>query len=74
MLNFKLLPVDCRAVEAGRRSGLEPPKRKARRIQTLGERDRGRIAEAPGRGSLVAEMDNSAQERAGGEHNRPARD
>ena len=34
----------------------------------------GRIAEAPGRRPLVAEVDDPAQERAGGQHDRAASD
>ena len=43
-------------------------------VQALRERNRGRIAEAPGRRSLVAEMDHAAQEGAGRQHDCAAGD
>ena len=72
-LDLEALPVDGCAVEPGRGPGLEPPERESGAVQALGERDRGRIAEASGRRALVAEMDHSAQEGAGGEHDCAAR-
>ena len=74
MLDLEPLPVDGCAVEPGRGPGLEPREREAGAVQALGERDRGRIAETPGRRPLVAEMDHAAQEGAGGEHDCAAGD
>ena len=53
---------------------LSRAERKAGAVQALGERDRGRIAETPGRRPLVAEMDHAAKKRAGGEHDGAAGD
>ena len=72
VLDLKRVPVDRRPVEPRRGSGLEPREREAGAVQALGERDRGRIAEAAGGRSLVAEMDHAAQEGAGREDDRPA--
>ena len=74
VLDLKPVPVDRSAVEPGWRSGLEPPEREPGAVEALGERDRGRIAETPGRRTLVAEMNDSAQEGAGGEHDCAAGD
>src|SRR6202453_3619588 len=74
MLDLKALPVDGCAVEPRRRSRLEAREREPRAIETLRERDRGRIAEAPGRRPLVAEMDDASEKGAGGEHDCAAGD
>ena len=74
VLDLEPRPVDGRAVEPGRGAGLEPSERESGGVEALGERDRGRIAEAAGRRALFAEMDDPAQERAGGEDDRPAGD
>ena len=74
VLDLEPVPVDGRAVEPGRGAGLEAPERKARRVEAARERDRGRIAEAPGRRALFAEMDDPAEERAGGENDGRAGD
>ena len=74
MLNLETLPVDGRAVEPRRGPGLEPRKGEPGRVETARKRHRGLIAEAPGRGALVAKMNDSAKERAGGQDDRPAAD
>ena len=74
VLDLEPLPVDRRAVEARRRPGLEPREGEPGRVETARKRHRGLIAEAPGRRALVAEMDHSAKERAGGQDDRAAAD
>ena len=74
VLNLETLPVDGRAVEPRRGPGLEPRKGEPGRVETARKRHRGLIAEAPGRGALVAKMNHSAKERAGGQDDRPAAD
>ncbi len=74
MLDFEPSPVDRRAVQARRGAGLEPRERESGAVEALRERDRGRIAETPGRRPLVAEVNHPAQEGAGGEHDRAAGD
>src|ERR1700678_2504606 len=49
VLDLKAVPVDRCAVEPRRRSSLEAREREPGAVQTLRERDRGRIAEASGR-------------------------
>src|SRR5580700_11565900 len=68
MLDLKLSPVDRRAVQATRGAGLEPRERESGAVETLRERDRGRIAETAGRCPLVAKVNHPTQEGAGGEH------
>ena len=74
MLDLEPLPVDRRAVEPRRRAGLEPTEREAGRVETSSERNRGGIAEPPGRRPLVAEVNDAAKERAGGQHDGAASD
>src|SRR5580700_9594526 len=74
MLDLELSPVDRRAVQARRGSGLEPRERESGAVETLRERDRGRIAETAGRCPLVAKVNHPAQEGAGGEHDCAAGD
>ena len=74
VLELERRPVDRRAVEPRRRPGLEPAEREPGAVQALGERDRGRIAEAASGRPLVAEMDHPAQERAGRDHDCAAGD
>ena len=74
MLDLEPLPVDRRAVEPRRRPGLEPTEREAGRVETSSERNRGGIAEPPGRRPLVAEVNDAAKERAGGQHDGAASD
>src|SRR5580704_14810064 len=62
MLDLELSPVDRRAVQARRGAGLQPRERESGAVETLRERDRGRIAETAGWRALVAEMDNAAKE------------
>ena len=74
MLDLEPVPVDGRAVEPGRGAGLEPAERESGRVEAPRQRNRGRIAEAPGGRALLAEMDDAAEERAGGEDDRRAGD
>src|SRR3984957_18850923 len=68
MLDLELSPVDRRSVQARRGAGLEARERESGAVETLRERDRGRIAETAGRCPLVAKVNYPAQEGAGGEH------
>ena len=54
-------------VEAGRRPGLETREGKAGGLEAQRQRDRSRIAESPGGGARLPEMDDAAQEGAGGD-------
>ena len=74
MLDLEPLPVDGRAVEPGRGPGLEPRERESGAVEALRERNRGRIAETPGRRPLVAEVDHAAEEGAGRENDCAAGD
>src|SRR5271170_3541254 len=72
VLDLEPRPVDRQAVEPRRSPGLEPRKGESGRVETLRELDRGLIAETPRRRALVAEVDYSAKERAGGQDDGPA--
>ena len=62
-------PVDGAAVEPRRRAGLEPAEREARaRSSVARQPDRRRLADPAGRDLLLADMDQAAQEGAGGQH------
>ena len=67
-LAFEPGPVDGAPVEPGRGAGLQPAEREPGALQRLGEADRRRIADPPGRAALGPDMDGAAQERAGGQH------
>ncbi len=67
VLHFEPVPANGAAVEAGRGAGLEPAHVKAERIQP-GRESKGRgLVDAPRRDLALADMDEAAQERAGGE-------
>ena len=70
LLHLQRRPVDGRAVEPRRRAGLEPAQRKARAFERPGKAERRRLADPAGRDLPLADMDEAAQERAGGEHHR----
>ena len=61
-------PVDRRAVEPRRRAGLQPAEREAEPLERARKPDGGRLADPAGRRLLLADMDQAAQERAGGQH------
>ncbi len=61
-------PVDRGAVEPRRRAGLEPAEREAEALQRERKADRRRLADPAGRGLALADMDQAAQEGAGGQH------
>ena len=73
-LDFQRGPVDRVPVEARRRTGLQPAKGEAGRLETFGEGDRRAVSEPARRRPLVAEMDNSAKEGAGRDHDSLARE
>ena len=62
-----------RAVEPRRRAGLEPPEREPGALKRARKAHRRRLADPAGRPVLLAEMDQAAQERAGGEDDGPGR-
>ena len=66
-LHLQARPVDGAAVEARRGAGLQPSERKADALQGPRQADGGRLADPAGRGLLLADMDQAAQERAGGQ-------
>ena len=59
-----------RAVEPRRRAGLQPAERKAEPLQRARQAERRRLADPAGRNLPFADMDQPAQERAGGQHRR----
>ena len=61
-------PIDGAAVEAGRRPGLEPPEPEAEALERAGKTDRRPLAHAAGGNLALADVDQAAQERAGGQH------
>ena len=64
-------PVDGAAVEPRRRAGLEATERKPDPLQRERQTDRRRLADAAGRRLALADMDQAAQERSGGENDGP---
>ena len=72
MLDLEGGEVDRRLIEAGRRSGLQPGEGEAGGFEALGERNGRRVPEPACGGAGLAEMNDSAQERAGGHDNRAA--
>src|SRR5205085_11559244 len=67
-------PVDGPAVEPRRRPGLEPAEREAVPRQGFRQAERRRLADPPGWRLLLADMDQPAQEGAGGQHHGAAAD
>ena len=67
-LHLDRRPVDRRAVEPRRRAGLQPAERKAEPLQRQRQPDRRRLADPAGRRLALADMDQAAQKRAGGQH------
>ena len=70
-LHLHRAPVDGGAVEARRRAGLEPPQREAERLERRRQPERRRLPGPAGRPVPLAEMDQPAQEGAGGDDHRP---
>ena len=69
-LHFEPGPIDRAPVEPGRRPGLEAAEREAEMLERARQPDRGRLAHAP-RGRLaLADVNEAAQERAGGQYDR----
>src|SRR5690606_23276267 len=60
--------IDGPAVEAGRRSGLQPALRQFQLLQPLRQRHGGRIARTPGRVVRKPDVDEAVQEGSRGEH------
>ena len=69
-LHLEARPVDGAAIEPRRRAGLQPAERKADAFKRLRQPERRRLADPAGRDLLLADMDQAAQERAGGQHHR----
>ena len=67
-------PIDGASVEAGRGAGLEPAKRQPKRIEGPGKAQGRGLVHAAGRDLSLADMDESAQEGTGGQHNGAGRD
>ena len=65
-------PVDGMPVKPRRRSGLEPPQRKAQAFQRQRQANGRRFSDSAGRGLVFSDMDETTQERAGGKHHRPS--
>ena len=66
--------IDGPAVQARRRPGLQPAQAEADLLEPARQAERGRLADAPGRHGLLADVDHAAQEGAGGEHHGPGLD
>ncbi len=73
-LNVEPGPVDRAAVEARRGSGLEAAERKTFAGKGLRQAMRGRLADPAGGDLLVADVNETVQERAGGQHHPARRD
>ena len=71
-LHLDRRPVDRRAIEPRRRSGLEPAEREAEPLERVRKPDRRRFADPTRRRLRLADMDQAAQERAGGQDRRAA--
>ncbi len=72
-LHFQAFPVDGAAIEPRRRAGFQPPEREAAALQGRGKPDCRRFADPAGRNLLLADMDEAAQERPGGQNHRAGR-
>ena len=66
-------PVDGPAVEAGRRAGLQAPEGEAEPLERLSTGRAPALADPAGRDLDLADMDQAAQEGAGGEDDGPPR-
>ena len=73
-LHFDCAPVDRGTVEPRRRAGFEPAERKAEPFQRQRKTNGGRLADTARRRLLLADMDQAAQEGAGGQHRGAAGD
>ena len=69
-LRFKTRPGDGAAIETRRRAGLEPAQTKAVARQSLGEADRRLLPHPPSGDLCLADMNEAAQESAGGDDHR----
>ena len=69
-LHLQARPVDGAAVEPRRRAGLQPAERKPKPLERRDKPSRRRLADPAGRRLLLADMDQAAQERAGGQNHR----
>ena len=67
-LHLQAVPVDGAAVEAGRRAGLEAPHAQPQAVEPRREAKRRRLVDAACGDLALADMDQAAQEGAGGEH------
>ncbi len=70
-LHIQRGPVDGPAIETGRRAGLQAAEGKADPLQRLGKPHRRRLPDPAGRDLLLADMDQAAQEGAGGRNHGP---
>ena len=74
MLHLEAVPADGAAIEPGRGAGLEPAHAQAQAVEP-GRQAKGRgLVDAAGRDLALADMDQPAQEGAGGEHHGAGRD
>ena len=68
VLHLEAVPVDGAAVEPGRGAGLEPAHAQAQAVEPGGEAKGWGLVDAAGRDLALADMNEAAQEGAGGEH------
>ena len=68
MLHLEAVPANGAAVEPGRGAGLEPAHAQAQAVEPGGEAKGRGLVDAAGRDLALADMNEAAQEGAGGEH------
>ena len=68
MLDLEPVPADRLSIEAGRGAGLEPAHAKTQPVQPFRQAKGRGFADAAGRDLALADMDEPAQEGAGGQH------
>ncbi len=73
-LRLETRPIDGAAVEPRRRSGLETAQAESKPLQGLGKAKRRRLAYPARRDLLLADMNEAAEEGAGGQDDPPGRD
>ncbi len=74
MLDLEPIPANGAAVEAGRGAGLEPSHAQAQAIEPSRESEGRGLADAAGGDLSLADMDEAAQEGAGGQHHGAGRE
>jgi hypothetical protein len=68
VLDLETAPADRSAIESRWGAGLEPAHAETEAVEALGQTEGRGFADAAGRDPALADMDQTAQERAGGQH------